>query len=183
MSEIKSSSESRILVDYLPKIIRLVERNFSNRLHAKVGAEDMADSILGSVIRMARQGKIQVEETDDFWRLLVTISLNKIRKKARYLNAKKRDAGREIDLSNEDLTLEQLAIDQSDPTEEDGATISDLLIRLHDALDEEGRVVLAGRVNGESNFDIATRIGKSTKTVTRIWNKIQDEIKRVAEQD
>jgi len=49
-SESKSSlSDSVVLMDYLPKLIRLADRNMSMRLKTKIDSEEMAYSIIGSL--------------------------------------------------------------------------------------------------------------------------------------
>lgn len=182
----EKQGESVVLMDYLPKLIRLAERNMSSRLRAKVGSDDMADSIIGSVIRMSREGKLRIEESDEFWRLLVAISLNKVRKKARYFKALKRDAGREVQVGGDWQSLDELARSCGDPTDEDGEAVGDLLGRLVNTLDDDCKIVLAGKLDGKSNLEIAATLGpngKSTKTVTRCWKKIETEMKMVAEKD
>jgi RNA polymerase sigma-70 factor (ECF subfamily) len=184
-SESRELGESTILSDYLPKLVRLAERNMSRRLQAKVDPAEMAGSILVSIVRMAREGKLKIEATDDFWKLLVAISLNKVRKKARFYSAQKRDVGREIQIIDDMPTLEQLAVSHGNPTEEDGERIADVLNQLDHELDEDCRTVLAGKLEGLNNFDIASRLGengKSTKTVIRCWKKVEDATRKIAEE-
>ncbi|WP_442508554.1 ECF-type sigma factor [Novipirellula sp. SH528] len=183
--ELQQPSESVVLMDYLPKLMRLAERNMSTRLKSKVGSDDMAGSIIGSVIRMSREGKIHIEQSDDFWRFLVAISLNKVRKKARYFNAQKRNVSRELQIGGDWPTLEELARSSGDPTEEDGQAMSEILEVLTDRLDDDCKTVLAGKLEGKGNLDIAAMLGpagKSTKTVTRCWKKIEVEMKTIAEE-
>jgi RNA polymerase sigma-70 factor (ECF subfamily) len=183
-SESPQTGESTILSDYLPKLIRLAERNMSRRLQSKVDPTEMAGSILASVVRMAREGKLNIEATDMFWKLLVAISLNKVRKKARFYSAQKRDAGREYQIVEDMPSLEQLAVSHGSPTEEDGELIANVLNLLDEELDDDCRTVLAGKLEGLSNFDIASRLGengKSTKTVTRCWKKVEDATRKIAE--
>jgi len=178
--------ESTILMDYLPKLIRLAERNMSVRLIAKVGSDDMAGSIIGSVLRMSREGKIKIEQSDDFWKLLVAISLNKVRKKARYFNAQKRDSGREIQFGGDLPSLEEIARDHGDPTLEDGEDLVNLLELLTERLDDDCKAVLAGKLEGRTNLEIAPTLGtsgKSTKTVTRCWQKVESEMQKIAKEN
>ena len=177
--------ESTILLDYLPKLMRLADRNMSTRLKAKVGSDDMANSILGSVVRMAREGKLQIEQSEEFWKLLVVISLNKVRKKVRYYKAKKRDSGREMQLGEDLPSLEELVADIGAPTAEDGEAVGLALEKLSEQLDEDCKVVLAGKLEGRSNLEIASMLGsegKSTKTVTRCWKKVEEAAIRIVDE-
>ena len=179
-SESKSSlSDSVVLMDYLPKLIRLADRNMSMRLKTKIDSEEMAYSIIGSVLRMRNEGKIRIDPSEDFWRLLVAISLNKVRKKARHYKAKKRDMGREIQFADDMPTLEEIAQDHGDPTDEDGADIAKVLEKLAERLDENCQIVLAGRLEFRSNLEIASQMNKSTRTVSRCWLTILDEMNKL----
>lgn len=176
-----SPGESTILMDYLPKLIRLAERNMSLRLQGKVGTDEMANSVLGSVVRLAREGKLQIEQSEGFWKLLMVISLNKVRKKARFYKAQKRNIVLETQITDDLPSLEELVADLGSPTEEDGASVSRVLEELNELLDEDCRMVLAGKLEGLSNLAIAAKIQKSTKTVTRCWKKVEIEAKEIAE--
>jgi len=182
----QSSSDSRILMDYLPKLIRLVERNMSGRLQGKLGSDDMAQSVLGSILRVAGEGKIKIEESEDFWKQLVVISLNKVRKKSRYYNAKKRDYSREISFADDSLTLAELAQDYRDPTDEQGLEFAKLLERLDESLDADCRVVLEGKLAGLSHLEIAAMLpskASSAKTVGRRLNDIKKTLALLSEED
>ena len=179
-SESRSSLlESVVLMDYLPKLIRLADRNMSIRLKTKIDSDEMACSIIGSVLRMRNEGKIRIEQSEDFWRLLVAISLNKVRKKARHHKAKKRDISREIQFADDMPTLEEIAQDHGDPTDEDGAEIAMVLEKLTEQLDAECQIVLAGRLEFRTNLEIAKEINKSTRTVTRCWQTILEEMNKL----
>ena len=168
-----------LLFDYLPRLLRLAETNMAPRIKAQVGTEDMAHSILGSVFRLERKGKLNAEQiqSEDFWKLLQVIALCKIRKKVRALTTKKADINREQALTHEMPPLEELAIDSVAPTDEDGRWFEEVLEKLYAALDDDQRIVLDGKLAGDRTLQIAQRLadgeGMSTKTVTRIWNRIQ----------
>lgn len=181
----QSIAESEILMDYLPKLIRLAERNMSVRLKTKVGSDDMAGSIIGSVIRMSREGKLRIEQSESFWKVLVAIALNKVRKKARYYGAQKRCLDRELRISDEWPALEQLAQSAGEPSDDEGRAVGEALELLAERLDDDCRVVLSGRIENKSNLEIAAMLGpagKSSKTVTRCWKKIETEINKIAEE-
>lgn len=177
--------DSTILMDYLPKLIRLAERRMSARLQGKVGTDEMANSILGSVVRMARDGKLQIEQSEGFWKLLMVIAKNKIRKKVRFHNAKKRDMRREKQVGDESPPIEELIAILGTPSEKDGELLSIVLQRLDERLDEDCRVVLAGKLDGKKNLEIASMLGpegKSTKTVTRCWMKVEEQAQQIIDE-
>ena len=184
MVENNVSEDGTVLLEYLPKLIRLAERNMSSRLRQKLGADDMAHSILGSVVRMTREEKlpIGVQQSDDFWRYLVVVSLFKIRKKARFYAAGKRQSSLEVPLQD----IEYLIQEQGDPSDEGASRVAAVLEKLQEGMTEDERIILAGKIDGKSNAEIAEALnggqGRSTKTVTRRWKSIESKIKKIVEE-
>ena len=187
LDESKAIREGSILMEYLPKLVRLAEANMSSRLKRKIGPDDMAGSILGSVIRLKRLGKLPVsmDESDDFWRLIVTIALCKIRKKARFYRAAKRNFERELNVTDDMPLLEEIVVAEGEPTDSDGAWLATVLETLQSELNDDEQVVLSGKLEGKGGMEIAMALnggqGRSTKTVTRIWQRIQERTKEIAD--
>ena len=180
-----ADSEDQIFAEYLPKLIRLAGRNLSAKLRRKVDADDLSATVMRTVIRRVRSGSLELEQSDNFWKLLTVITLNKARKKARYWTAKKRDIGRESELSDDGPTLsdfaeckEQL---QSEPTEEDGEACGQLLAQLMDRLDEKCLTVLDGKLDGLSTTRIAEQMNVSPRSVRRYIEKIEEELKSLGQ--
>lgn len=178
-----------LLIDYLPRLVRLAEKNMSSGLKKRVDPDEMANSVLGSVIRMQAEGKLMVdiENSSEFGSLITTIALNKIRKKARFHQSQKRDYRREIAPSDEGPTLAEMLQQAGDPTDADGASLARILERLEESLDEDGKIVLAGKREKRIAEEIAGKLnggkGRSTKTVQRIWERIHDLAKSLSEED
>ncbi len=161
--------------------MRLAERNLSPRLRRKTDEEDVGATVLRTVIRQAREGRITIEESEDFWRLLVAITLNKVRKKARYWSAEKRNISREIELSPSGPQLADLALDdqhlQGEPSEEESTALVEMLEKLDQKLDPKCQEVLAYKLEGLNHVQIAERMDVSTRSVTRYVEKIQELLK------
>ncbi len=184
MNDQTESSVGSILMEYLPKLIRLAEKNMSTQLQTRVGADDMAHSVIKSVFREYAHGKLplRIEDSEDFWRFLVAVSLNKIRKKARFHMAGKRTPLLEQRL----VDLEFMIKEQGDPSDEDGVQVADVLKRLESELDKDGRIILAGRLEGLSNLKIAEQLdggaGMSTKSVSRKWKEIETRLRSIVDE-
>lgn len=175
-----------VLLDYLPKLIRLAEKNMSTRLQRKIGADDVANSVLKSMIQMINENKlpVAVEESEDFWRFLVVVSLNKIRKKARHFQTLKRNPSREVSLDD----LEYMVVQKGEPSDEEGEMVAKILEKLEEELDDDGRIILAGRMEGLPNEKIRMKLnggkGRVGKTVSRRWKLIEERAREiVAEMD
>jgi hypothetical protein len=184
MNDPAEPSVGSVLMEYLPKLIRLAEKNMSMQLQARVGADDMANSIIKSVFREYAHGKLplRIEDSEDFWRFLVAVSLNKIRKKARFHLAGKRTPLLEQRLSD----LEFMIKEQGDPSDEDGIQVAEVLNRLEAELDDDGKIILDGRLKGLSNPKIAEQLkggtGMSTKSVSRKWKEIETRLREIIEE-
>lgn len=180
-----NANEGAVLSSYLPKLIRLAERNLSPQLRRKVDENDITATVLRTVIRRAREGKIAIEESKDFWRLLVAITLNKVRRKARYWKAKKRSISREQELGPDGPSIEQLAIDdeimQGEPTEADGEALVQTLDLLTSRLNEPCQRVLSLKIEGLNHIQIAEQMEISTRSVTRHVATIQEAMRQVSQ--
>jgi DNA-directed RNA polymerase specialized sigma24 family protein len=121
--------------------------------------EDVALSAFHSFCIRAAEGKFPVlEDRDDLWRILATIT---VRKASRLARRERRRKGIDV----------QQAMDEfSDdfPSPEFAAISKQEMCRLFDLLDDQTlRLVAYGRLVGESNAQIAQSIGKSVPTVER----------------
>lgn len=178
-----------VLVGYFERLRRLSLARMSKQLQRKVGADEMAGSVLGSVIRAHREGKLSLEiaESEEFWVLLVVIARNKIRKKARYFSAGKRSMSLEVPLTDDMPSLEELATTMDEPEESYADCIADFLSEVQSDLTPDEQLVLEGRLAGEPNEIIAQRLnggqGMSSKSVTRKWNALAGKIRKLAESD
>ena len=167
-----SGDPGQELTEFQLKIIRLCYRNMNSWLQQRVSPEEMAQSIFASVIRMDRQGKVDLEqairngEDADFWRYIVAVALNKIRKKSHYEGKRTR--------VNEPLVADGSAQAPGDHDEEAGLSLVECLAELERRLDQQHRKVLECLMNGWKNTDIALEIGATTRTVGRYKLNIKD---------
>ncbi|MFN7876368.1 MAG: sigma-70 family RNA polymerase sigma factor [Pirellula sp.] len=184
LMENQAETLGKALLDYLPQLIRLAEKNMSRPLQARVGADDLANSVVGSVFRAFCEGKLKVNFEDDkqFWRFLVVVALNKIRKRARDHSTDKRNVKLDQSLSD----LEYLVQESNDPSDEEGLQVAQILQKLEEELDQDGRIILKGKFEGQSNMQIAEQLkngaGASTKTVSRRWKEIQERLREIIEE-
>lgn len=171
------ASMSRELVesleDYLPKLIRLADRNISERFKGKIEAEDVAASVCRTFIRHYGNSDFHIDNDEDLWKLLVTITLTKTRNKVRHHTAEKRDVGREYALDQPGL----VAALNSPPGPDEAAEFVDTLTVLQERLDDEvASKVLQLLLEGEKQVDIAKKLNIVPRTVQRKKAMIQEEL-------
>src|SRR5256885_2097714 len=77
------------------ELIGVAEAQLSGKLAGRLDGEDVVQSVFRTFFRRSAAGEFQVDASDQLWRLLLTITLRKVRAKARRETAEKRDAGAE----------------------------------------------------------------------------------------
>src|SRR5262249_7715335 len=87
---------SQLYLRYVQRLRALARAQASFELALRIDLEDLVESIFGSFLRGAGQGYYQVAPGEDLWKVLLVIALNKIRAKANYFHAAKRDERRTI---------------------------------------------------------------------------------------
>jgi DNA-directed RNA polymerase specialized sigma24 family protein len=121
--------------------------------------EDVALSAFNSFCMRAAEGKFPVlEDRDDLWKILATITVRKASRLARKERGRRR--------ADIDHPMEEYSDDR--PGAELALITKQKLQRLFDLLgDEQLRVVAYCKLEGETNSQIAATIGKSVPTVER----------------
>ena len=164
-----------LLEKYIPQLVRLADLNIGSHLRGKVEADDVVASACRTFLRRYGSRSFRVDAEADVWKLLVAISLNKVRQKARRLSAEKRDIRRECSVERLDL-VQSL---RTPPGPAEAAEFADLVTVVASALDRVAAQVLQLVLEGETRAEIAEHLGISTRTVSRKLAVIRDELRRV----
>ena len=85
---------------YFRDLLALAQRQLSWKIRRKVDAEDLLQSVYASVCRRQQRGDFDLYDRDDFWKLLLTVTLNKARNAAKWHQRARRDVGREVSLDS-----------------------------------------------------------------------------------
>ena len=170
---------------YFARLVRLAQARLRTRRGpgAVEDEEDAALSAFDSFCRAATEGRFpRLDDRDDLWRLLVTITERKATDQMRRAGRVKRGGGRvrnEADLAaggpdDEPAGLDRIAGHQ--PTPEFAAEFAEEYRRLFEALrDEELRRIAVWRLEGHSVGEIAARLGCAQRTVARRLECIRKE--------
>ncbi len=81
---------------YADKLFSLVQRNLAARFTARFDAEDVVQSVMRTLFRQVRAGSVPTRDSQDLWRFLSTVALNKVRNRVRQESAQKRDVSKTI---------------------------------------------------------------------------------------
>jgi DNA-directed RNA polymerase specialized sigma24 family protein len=128
--------------------------------------EDVALSAFHSFCVRAAEGKFPVlEDRDDLWKILATIT---VRKASRLARRERRRKGADVGGGMEDFSDDA-------PTPEFIATSKQEIRRLFELLDDDLlRQVAYSKLEGDTNAQIAEAIGKSVPTVERKLRAIRE---------
>ena len=169
-----SEASRRLFARYSERLLRLAQQQLSRELAGRLDGEDVVQSALRTFFRRDARGEFQIDSSALLWQLMVKITLNKARAKARRHKAKVRDVSAEI--SGDEAGLAQLAA--HDPTPAEATAMIDQIETLLRGLPESHGDVLRMRLEGHSVAEIAAALGVSRQTVYRALHLFQRRLGR-----
>ena len=159
-------------IRYEERLRRLAERNLSERMKRRVDPDDVVQSVFRTFLRRAGKGEFELQDRENLLSLLTTVTLNKIRQKARHFAAKKR--GGDNDRYFENMT--DLGGDQPTPDEEAALQEIEDLIR---GFDDEQQQVVDLKLQNYTNAEIARKLQCSERTVRRKLKNVQQQLEQL----
>lgn len=164
---------------YTERLIALARREMSAHLSRRLDPEDVVQSVYRSFFVAARAGRFSLERSGDLWRLLLTITLHKVRQQFRHHTAEKRAVQREQFLTNADdgVGLVQL-LAGSEPSPEEPAVLTDLLERLLRAYEPRQQRMIELRLQGYLLEEIAAEANCCRHTVLRTLDRFKADLER-----
>ncbi len=180
---------ARLWERYFGRLVRLAGAKLPPNARRSFDEEDVALSAFRDFCDRAGRGQFpQLDDRDDLWRLLATITVRKALETMRHQSRQKRGGGRvqgESALmggeeSGNDVVVEVLS---REPSPAEVATFAEDYARFLERLDDcTLRQIAQRRLEGFSSAEIATELNVSTKTVDRklqliraIWSRDQGE--------
>ena len=159
---------------YFEKLVRLAARRLRGLSKRDRDEEDVALSAFHSFYKRASDGRFaRLENRDDLWRLLVTITARKSSSFIKRQVAAKRGGGKTRGESvfhagadsPHPMGIEEIAAEEPSPEFAEGvlSTCSELLNGLDDPL----RKIAVLKIEGYTNVEIAKELGIATRSVTR----------------
>jgi RNA polymerase sigma-70 factor, ECF subfamily len=159
----------QLYLRYAKRLNRLVEKQCSVGLARRAGIEDIVQSVFGSFFRRIRRGSYDVPDGDDLWKLLLVITLHKIRKRAAYHHAAKRDAHR---TTGGEAARRQLEFQLDGGQSQDGYFVL-VVEEILEQLAPQARDMVRLRIDGYEVAEVAHKLGRSRRTVERTLQEIR----------
>ncbi len=150
---------------YSQRLCALAATQIGERLARRVGPEDIAQSVLRTFFRRTRDGQFTIDHSRSLWRLLVMITINKVRRHG----AARRNVNAEVYLDEGDVQPQSIA---HRPTPLEAAILGDEFEQVLAGLEGEEPEILRLRLDGYSAPEIANRLDCSRWTVRRVLNRI-----------
>ncbi|HTU17838.1 MAG TPA: sigma-70 family RNA polymerase sigma factor [Gemmataceae bacterium] len=171
------SAADELFRRYFSRLHALVQVRLSQRLAARLDAEDVVQSALLSFFTQARDGRFVLKQAGDLWRLLAAITINKMRHVERRHSAEKRA----VDLERLPPSLregldEETAWLAHEPTPEEAATLDDELESLLRPLHNGQRRIVELRLQGYTLDEIAVEVHLSQRTVRRTMEQVKQHL-------
>lgn len=157
---------------YVNRLTLFARARLAQRVARRVDPEDVVLSAYRSFFLRARNGAISLRRSGDIWRLLVAITLNKLRHQVARHEAKKRSTQREE---------RAMAVDDQfcrSPRPEEAVALADELERIMANLSPLKRRILQLRLLDYSLAEIAAEIGRSERTVRRMLGQLQEQLEQ-----
>ena len=95
-----ADASEQLFARYASRLARLAERHLSRELAARADGEDVVQSVFRTFFRRSARGEFHIASSARLWRLLVTITLRKVRTQARRHTAGVRDVSAEVGITS-----------------------------------------------------------------------------------
>lgn len=168
---VRNDAAAEFYQRYEEKLTSLVERNLSDRFRGRMEAKDVVQDVLLSWFRGVEQRRIRPNAPNEIWPLIVTITLFKVRKRIRNETADMRDVRRTV-ATDTDWDLQDIR----DPGPEEVKDVEDLITHIRNTLPENLRTVFDGQLEEVSVRDMASRLGRSTKTIRAYIKRVREHM-------
>jgi RNA polymerase sigma-70 factor (ECF subfamily) len=170
----QESAAAELYRRYAQRLHALARAQLSADLARQVDVDDVVQSVFGSFFRGVSDALYDVPAGEELWKLLLVIALNKIRKKAAYHHAARRDMRRTTEL---DPSLAALIADPQAAGDFLQVVVDEALA----ALPPPQQRVIASRLEGLQVQEIAVAVGRSKRSVERLLQQACARLSRLLE--
>jgi RNA polymerase sigma-70 factor (ECF subfamily) len=163
---------------YAGRLVALAAEHLPRALQAKLGPEDVVQSVFRSFFRRQAAGAYQLEGWEQLWRLLAAITVHKCGHQVEKFLTARRDVRRELpgplpDSSSDCVTP---PIDPA-PTPAEALLLAETLREVLDSLTERERHVAVLRLQGLPVAQIAAELRCAERTVARHLDAVRSRLK------
>ena len=170
----EDDAATQLYLRYARRLQGLARKQSSARLARRVDPEEIVQSVFRTFFRRVQTGDYDIPPGEELWRLLLVITLNKIRRAALYHHAERRDVRRTVGI-NYRLTA---ASESETALATLQMVIADVIRDLPPAKAEMVRL----RIDGHEIDEIVTRTKRSKRTVERTLQDFRGRLRGMLEE-
>jgi RNA polymerase sigma-70 factor (ECF subfamily) len=164
------AATQKLFERYSQRLVQLAGNNIHPALIKRFDGEDVVQSVFRTFFRRQDAGQLEIEHSQQLWRLLVTITLCKTRSHARRHTAAKRDAQAEQPQASHFEFLDR------EPAAEEALALWEEIDVALQGLPEKTGAILSARLEGKPKSEIAQELNISRQTVHRILNLLEERL-------
>ena len=158
---------------YLQRLLALARSRLSDRLKRRLDADDVVQSVYRSFFRNAKEERYTLKRSGDLWRLLAAITMHKTINQIEFHHAAKRSVSDEESWPHGDPAAYAGKLLAERPSVDDASMLTDEIESVMQTLKPVERQVLTLRLQDRGSDEIASEVGRSTRTVRRILERIR----------
>jgi RNA polymerase sigma factor (sigma-70 family) len=161
---------------YVERLLGLVRTRLSAKLARRIDPADVVQSAYGSFFVRVREGRFEISESGDLWRLLAAIAINKLLLNARHHRAKKRDIAVEESVSGASVYGVPVRAIQGQPTPEEALIMYEELARELESYSPLKQQIVQMRLQGLTVEEISGAAGCTRRTVQRTLQQLKESL-------
>ena len=172
----------QIVDQHTDALVAVARRQMGAKLARRVDPEDIIQSTYRSLFVRMQQGEYELSSGRDLWKLLVTITLNKVRSKAKYHRTVRRDMDRDQSVATDGAGCFANQSPASGPTPDDAAALVDELQAVLTGVKPRDLQIVELRLQGSSTAEISQETGRSERSVRRILQHLGEQLRKSMEE-
>lgn len=169
------AAANEIFNRYVRRLTALARTHMSDKLQKRLDADDVVQSVFRSFFDQS--ARYVHRRAGDLWRLLASITVNKVRSQAQFHQAAKRhiDTDQSILVGDAQTAVPLPLVAEQPSPAEIVAAVEELELAMRD-LEPYQRMIFEERLQGRSIEDIAEQTSRSERTVRRCLQQIREHL-------
>jgi hypothetical protein len=179
----------QVVTRYTPRLIALARRRLDQRLRQKLSGEDVVQPVYRTFSRRHRENASNLDSRDSLWGLRVVMAVRKCSRAYEHCGTQGRDVRREMSLqppAGDSTALRRGAAREPvdrEPTPEEAALLVETLHQTFRRLDERERKIIALGLQGDTDLEIGTEVGRTQYTVRQLRERYAGMLEELCAHD
>ncbi|MBL8810275.1 MAG: sigma-70 family RNA polymerase sigma factor [Planctomycetaceae bacterium] len=168
---------TQLYLRYAERLMQLSRQQVGKDLAPRLDADDIVQSVFRTFFRRVRSGNYDVPDGEELWKLFLVIGLNKIRSAATFHRAAKRNVG--VTSAGDESLAQSAGGSSEESLQLLKMTIDEVLSQQPEAV----RQMIQLRIEGYEVAEIATRSGRSKRSVERILQGFKEQLQQMLKEE